>query len=352
MAPPFTLTILLIGFLFLVPGNSIAGDKDLSSKPMSFDFKVDDFRQVGLDLFQLIRADGVIAPGTADRLRELAKEKGLIRGGTIYLNSAGGSLVEGMKLGKAIRELGLETYIGDQRKAAYCLSACTLAFLGGVYRSMDNNARYGVHRFYSETGIPHASDLDTAQILSADIVNYIKSMGVDPMLFQLMVLRGKDEVTIIPKTTLEKLNVLNNGISQTKWEITARFGAIYLKGVVTNRRGTHKLIFLCDNGHVELLVILPNPDPAYVVSMTTRESFLINDREVPVSPFQPLSVSNTDVNMTINNLPQDILRMLASANKIGIIFTYRNPVFGNFFTIDKNQNDIDTMTNFFNSCHP
>jgi hypothetical protein len=125
-----------------------------------------------------------------------------------------------------------------------------------------------------------------------------------------------------------------------------------LKGAVTNRRGTHKLIFLCDHGHIELLVILPNPDPAYVVSMATREAFLINDREVPVSPFQSLSVNNTDVNMTINNLSQDILRMLASANKIGIILTYRNSVFGNYFTIDKNQNDIDTMTNFFNSCHP
>ena len=67
---------------------------------MRFKITIDDFRKSGLDLFQIIYADGIIVPGTTDRLRELAKEKGLIPGGTIYLNSAGGSLIEGMRLGK------------------------------------------------------------------------------------------------------------------------------------------------------------------------------------------------------------------------------------------------------------
>src|SRR5271166_5496451 len=90
--------LLAVG-LCLAPRYCLARDGEFSSKPMSFNLKIDDFRNFGLDLFQIINADGIIVPGTADRLRELAKERGLIPGGTIYLNSAGGSLLEGMKLG-------------------------------------------------------------------------------------------------------------------------------------------------------------------------------------------------------------------------------------------------------------
>jgi hypothetical protein len=319
---------------------------------MSFNLKIDDFRNFGLDLFQIINADGIIVPGTADRLRELAKERGLIPGGTIYLNSAGGSLLEGMKLGKAIRDLGLETYIGDERATAYCFSACTLAYLGGVYRSMDNRAIYGVHRFYLANGISHDSDLDTAQIVSADVIEYIKSMGADPMLFQLMALKGKDEVTIIPKAMLETLNVVNNGIAQRKWEITAGGGAVYLKGTLTNRRGTHKLIFLCRGGHIDVLGIIENPDPSYVVSVTAKESFLVNDREVTITPFRRPSVDRGNVDITVINISRTVQRMLASAHKIGIQLTFLNPAIGDFVEVDKDQNDIDLMTNFFSSCHP
>ena len=102
---------------------------------------------------------------------------------------------------------------------------------------MDDKAIYGVHRFYSQNGISHDSDLETAQILSAEIVGYIRSMGADPMLFELMTVKEKNDVTVIPKVVLEKLNVLNNGIAQRKWEITARSGAVYFKGTLTNRRG-------------------------------------------------------------------------------------------------------------------
>ena len=50
------------------------------------------------------------------------------------------------------------------------------------------------------------------------------------MLFELMTIIEKSDVTIIPKAVLEKRNVVNNGIAQRKWAITALPDIVYLKG--------------------------------------------------------------------------------------------------------------------------
>ncbi|WP_245261595.1 hypothetical protein [Ancylobacter sp. FA202] len=58
----------------------------------------------------------------------------------VHLNSIGGRIGEGIRLSKAIREAGLQTYVSN-----LCASACTVAFAGGTERWMVPKAVLGFH---------------------------------------------------------------------------------------------------------------------------------------------------------------------------------------------------------------
>ena len=100
-----------------------------------------------------------------------------VHGGQVYLNSPGGNLFAGMELGRLLRKEGFDTTVGKEGSAKYdsqpggCYSACVLAYLGGYFRYSKKGSQLGVHRF--STPISKSTDLDTAQITSAAITNYL-----------------------------------------------------------------------------------------------------------------------------------------------------------------------------------
>ena len=98
-----------------------------------------------------IFADGDFTVDTPDALRAFLKRSIYTPDTVIYLNSLGGDLGAGMEVGKVIREAHLNTGVArntrDPAQAntidldaysrvypGYCVSACSLAFLGGVSR--------------------------------------------------------------------------------------------------------------------------------------------------------------------------------------------------------------------------
>lgn len=103
---------------------------------------------------QWIVAIGVIEEDTPDKFQKFI-EKEKPHAIKIVLHSPGGNLVSGMKLGRQIRNLELDTFVGNSidspdnnhpsggRKyndfaPGKCLSACAYAFLGGVDRNLLN----------------------------------------------------------------------------------------------------------------------------------------------------------------------------------------------------------------------
>ncbi|WP_040523101.1 hypothetical protein [Aliiglaciecola lipolytica] len=62
----------------------------------------------------------------------------------VWLHSGGGNLYEGVKIGLVLREFGSFVRV---KKGDYCISACTIAFLGGVLRTVDEDATYQVHAY-------------------------------------------------------------------------------------------------------------------------------------------------------------------------------------------------------------
>lgn len=197
-----------------------------------------------------IYAAGEIDADAAKRLSALITEKNIPGASLLYLNSPGGSLLGGMALGRVIREKALYTYVGQfnpapkhETKPGYCYSACALAFLGGEYRYLVKGSVYGVHRFFWEG---HSNnDADIAQILSASVVEYIRSMGVDTKLFALASQAGASEAITPSPDILLSLNVINNGRKPSKWTIESIPGAIYLKGEQETAIGISKFILTC-----------------------------------------------------------------------------------------------------------
>lgn len=223
------------------------------------------------DLFKVYRSisswnivlDGVIDSGAPARVAEALKMAGS-DGADVYITSPGGNLLAGMQIGRLIRRAGANTYIGSlvvdpsrsiagkqavKTMPGNCLSACSLAFLGGVYRYTTVEAKYGVHRF-SSSSEPTNSDLDTAQIVSAAVGTYIREMDIDPGLFDLMVQEGKDGIRILSDAEMSGLNVINSGWKKPKWSIEAVEGGQYLRGVQESVYGQGKAILYCDGGRV------------------------------------------------------------------------------------------------------
>ena len=207
--------------------------------------------------------DGEIDADASVRVAEALKRIGN-DGADVYLNSPGGNLLEGMRIGRLIRQAGASTRIGTlvadparnfagkvgvRPVAGFCHSACSLAFLGGVYRYVGNDDQYGVHRF-SSNATPAAGDIDAAQIVSASVAAYIREMDVDPTLFSLMVERGSDSIRLVAGPELLRLNVANNGRRRAEWSIEVVEGGQYLRGLQETTFGRGKAVFLCEKGSV------------------------------------------------------------------------------------------------------
>lgn len=77
------------------------------------------------------------AAGDSGRLALVLRE-----GEEVWLDSGGGDLNEGILIGDLLRRSQATTRVPG---GASCVSACTVAFLGGIFRYVDPGGRYEVH---------------------------------------------------------------------------------------------------------------------------------------------------------------------------------------------------------------
>jgi hypothetical protein len=162
------------------------------AEPMTFRYVSDGGNCVGCEW---IAAEGTIKLDTADDfLAFLDREQLAGYSFNVVLNSNGGSMVGAMEFGSLLRRRGHDTLVGrtvpegrwHTTESGECISACAIAFLGGVSRTAAPDS-IGVHQFYDEAGLSvpdeplfTALDLSSHQLLSALLVDYVFRMGVDP----------------------------------------------------------------------------------------------------------------------------------------------------------------------------
>lgn len=123
----------------------------------------------------------------------------------VVFNSPGGNVVFGMKLGRAIRSLGLSTV---QLRASLCTSACALAFLGGVNRYAEPGS-IGVHQnsFSDDATISRDDAVDTTQRLTADLLDYLAEMGVSTDLLKIALRYDRRDIRYLSGSEMADLNV-------------------------------------------------------------------------------------------------------------------------------------------------
>src|SRR5690606_33391683 len=103
-------------------------------------------------------------------------------GTIVSFDSSGGNVSKAIELGRLILYHRLIT---AQPRNAECVSACSLAFFGGVFRFAEPGA-IGVHKSsFRDTSSLSADDAVAAvQAMTAELIAYMTEMGVDPSLLQ------------------------------------------------------------------------------------------------------------------------------------------------------------------------
>ncbi|WP_223532802.1 hypothetical protein [Pseudomonas sp. GL-RE-20] len=206
-----------------------------------------------------IYAKGTITEGTHLKFLEFLKQNNVNEAVTLYFNSPGGSLVEGITLGRVIRTLGYSTGIGEFGKEynfkdtqkeirAICASACVYAFAGGVLREyLYQDTLLGVHQFYRSEK-ENIGDIGDTQKLSAMILAYLTEMGVNSRAFVIASLATKDDMIWITPSEAAALNLAHNGSEKTTAQIKLADGTPYLRLEQIRETATARILFLCDRG--------------------------------------------------------------------------------------------------------
>ena len=221
---------------------------------------------------EYIFADGYICSDTDKKFQDfLTKNPPKAPNATVVLNSGGGDLAAGMRMGLVIRKQKLWTQVGSEFPlmipenenirpdavpyipepaappfAGNCASACTLTFMGGVNRMINYASNYGVHQFESADPDPNAKTESETEAAAAAIVAYLSEMGVSPNYMVYMVKKTGNDVTNLTMSQMQQLNIVTPRW-QTKWQITALGGqgGFSLDGVTTDPWGTNDITFTC-----------------------------------------------------------------------------------------------------------
>ena len=271
----------------------------VQASDMRFSLDERDFRPK-LDLYQWIYADGDIVPGTSERFMSFVKSNPqLLRNATVVLNSLGGSPIEGMRLGDAIRDLHFRTDIGTagptpmSRQPGQCMSACIYPYLGGEYRYLDTGSVIGIHRFRFEKDFGGALASEVSQQVSGEIVSYLKRARADPSLFALMVQTAPEKIRILSADELRDFKIVTGDVLSEEWSFEVRGTISYLKADQKTWRGENKLIFACLTSNrgreVNMMTLSELPQREAVIAEAKTPVLFIDDN---TSVLQPGSFTN------------------------------------------------------------
>lgn len=137
---------------------------------------------------EVIRASGALNEGDTRRFFEGVGSdirSDVSSSYVIHLDSIGGSLLEGVRLGNELRERRIVSHVSSRSR---CLSACAFAFLGGTFqyavasgpmRELEWGAELGFHGFSanSDKFIAVNEALSVSRAMNAILVEYTQKMG-------------------------------------------------------------------------------------------------------------------------------------------------------------------------------
>ena len=188
-----------------------------------------------------VLAQGVIEADTPERFNAFLKNANQGKlgnfSGTVVLDSPGGNLEAGVRLGRMFRASRISTELASEYsrilrnkptlapdrsetfvKAAICASACTLAFVGGVERTVHPNSRFGVHQFSVPNG--QAGDSRT-QIAVVELSDYLQEMGIDRRMLDRASVVPPTSIAWLSRAEIELFRIDNTTFTLQPWAIKA-----------------------------------------------------------------------------------------------------------------------------------
>ena len=121
----------------------------------------------------------------------------------VAFDSPGGDIEEALRIGHLIRNKGFGTMVD---RDARCVSACNIAFLGGVSRSVDGV--FGIHRPYAiEFSTGESDALSKYEAITRTLNAYAREMRVSPELFERMMKISPQDVKFLNRQEMATLGV-------------------------------------------------------------------------------------------------------------------------------------------------
>jgi hypothetical protein len=116
----------------------------------------------------------------------------------VAFGSDGGNLLAGIAIGKTIRVKSLATAVLDEQR---CLSACAIAWLGGLPRLMGRTAHVGFHAAYNKEG---ASESGVGNAL---VGSYLNQIGLSEIAVVYITQAAPTELTLLTLPDAEKIGI-------------------------------------------------------------------------------------------------------------------------------------------------
>ncbi len=378
---------------------------DNAGKPMTFEWGL-----VYGDT-PAIFADGDFTPDTPTAFRAFLRRSDYTPETRIYFNSLGGDLGGGMAVGRIIREEHLNTGVArnqpDPSKAqmpdfnvnsgvypGYCVSACTLAFLGGVSREVEPGATYAVHqvsmncvdRRKARTEFPwmalptvqYCPELGEAlamfQVASGAVIEYVRSMGADPIFWTEMSKAAPDSINALTPEQLDQYRV-NFEMRTESWSYeTDDKGQFFLRHTQGDEWKEDRVEFYCDRtegprlfmwlvhdtrrstGRADPLRIVQLADAgltAYWQPVERREDGYPDVRNLLLQPFEiiePPNVSDFENVTLVVDVSQRFLDVLATAERFEVATTQPDPQGVGGFNLISINLDREKLAGIVRSC--
>lgn len=164
----------------------------------------------------LVEVDGPINSDTSlfiERIFEIygpcVDDKGRNSYPIVYLNSSGGSLIDGYKIGRVFRRYGITAYV---HKGQVCASACAVAFLGAEARGVWEGGTLIFHAPYTVGRggfIIDCSDVEVANSLKAYYREMIDNSNVEHIFKRTMSYCSNREGWTLNKAAADLMRLTN-----------------------------------------------------------------------------------------------------------------------------------------------
>lgn len=202
-----------------------------------------------------IHIDGEIRSGDADRIEGFVNELRYSDDLRVHVsfNSLGGSLAEGLRIGRYLSDLPVTVTTNVSQGVATpgeCASACVFAYLGGHYRYLSSDSRLGVHQFYltEDAAISTADGVAISQFLAGEIVAFLGQTRVRPDFFTLISNVTPERIRWVPEEILREHRVITDAIYDQSAEFRHAQGLFYLLLWQHSYYGENKIVAACAPG--------------------------------------------------------------------------------------------------------